>query len=179
MVSENDRKAKMAKPVKPRVRISPEITRQVIERVISLVDPVCASEQMELVHVEYQREPHGVVLRLYIDKPGGVSLEDCVRLSRQISDLLDVHLEMAGAYHLEVSSPGLDRPISRPRDFERFKGERVRIRMRNPLDGKKTITGLLMGWDDGVVLVQSGSGMLRVPHADIGKTRLVYSNGEI
>jgi len=168
------------KTEKPRIRISPEITRQVIETAIAHAEPVCADEGMELIHVEYQREATGVVLRLYVDKEGGVDLEDCARLSRQLGDIFDVHLDMAGAYHLEVSSPGLERPVSKPKDFERFRGKRIRIRLRRPLDGKKTITGELMGWDDGMVLVQgAGGGLVRIPHADIGKARLVYTNGEI
>ena len=82
---------------------------EVIALVNTLAEPLCKNEGMELVHVEYQREAAGWVLRLYIDQPGGVRLEDCSRVSRQLGDLLDVTVENIGPYNLEVSSPGINR----------------------------------------------------------------------
>ncbi|MCP4111224.1 MAG: ribosome maturation factor RimP [Desulfobacteraceae bacterium] len=112
---------------------------------------------MELVHVEYQRETGGRVLRIYIDGPGGVTLDDCVGISRQLSDLLDVSLEDSDAeenepYSLEVSSPGTERPLGKESDFERFKGSIAKIKTA-PSDGtgnsrpqkQKTYKGVLLG----------------------------------
>ena len=92
----------------------------IVERVWQLAQPLCASEGVELVHVEYQREQGGRTLRLYLDKPGGVTLDDCAGISRHLGDLLDVSLETAASYRLEVSSPGSKRPLGRLEDFKRF-----------------------------------------------------------
>ena len=96
-----------------RVRQSgPENEKVIIGRIEALAEPLCESEGLELVHVEYQREAGGRILRLYIDRSGGVSLDDCVSVSRQLNDLLDVKLEDIGPYTLEVTSPGPERPLS-------------------------------------------------------------------
>jgi ribosome maturation factor RimP len=89
-----------------------------VAKVWRLAEPLCLSEGLELVHVEYQREPAGRTLRIYLDKPGGVTLDDCVNISRQLSDLLDVGLETEAPYRMEVSSPGIQRPLGR---LERFR----------------------------------------------------------
>ncbi|MCP4345909.1 MAG: ribosome maturation factor RimP [Desulfobacterales bacterium] len=121
-----------------------------------IVEPLCEAEGMELVHVEYQRETGGRVLRIYIDGPGGVTLDDCVGISRQLSDLLDVSSEGSGEenepYSLEVSSPGPERPLGKESDFERFKGSMAKIKTA-PSDGtdnsrpqkQKTYKGVLLG----------------------------------
>ena len=92
-----------------------------------LAEPVCDAEGIELVHAEYQMEPGGKVLRLYIDKPDGIGIDDCAAISRQVSDLLDVYIESDHRYRLEVSSPGSNRPLTKHVDFKRFKGQLVRI----------------------------------------------------
>jgi ribosome maturation factor RimP len=94
--------------------------RTVAEMVARLADPVCQSEGMELVHVEFQREPGGLTLRLYLDKPNGVTLDDCVAISRQLEDILDVHARDIPPYRLEVSSPGIERPVGKLADFMRY-----------------------------------------------------------
>ena len=88
---------------------------EIIQLVWKLAEPICSSEGMELIFVEYQREPGGRILRLYIDRPGGIALDDCAMVSRQIGDILDVHLDSnVPPYHLEVSSPGSQRPATYP-----------------------------------------------------------------
>jgi len=115
-----------AQRTQPRKRID---ELQIARRVMHLADPVCAAEGLELVFVEFQRECGGRVMRLYIDKPGGgVSLDDCVAVSRQVSDLLDIYLDADIVYNLEVSSPGNNRPLGKLSDFERFKGHRIDLR---------------------------------------------------
>ncbi|MBW2488595.1 MAG: hypothetical protein JRE72_14325, partial [Deltaproteobacteria bacterium] len=86
--------------------------KALIRQIESLVEPLCDSEGLELVHIEYQREAGGRVLRLYIDRPAGVRIDDCVNVSRQLNDLLDVNLDDMGPYTLEVTSPGPERPLS-------------------------------------------------------------------
>ena len=146
--------------------------QQVCGLVRSLAEPVCVSEGMELVHVEFQRETSGRILRLYIDKPGGIKLDDCVGVSRQMNDLLDVSLEDIGPYSLEVTSPGPERPLAKPEDFERFKGNRVKIKTSRPLDGQKNFTGVLMGISGEQVELQIDEDAIVIPYQDISKARL-------
>ena len=106
--------------------------KNIIKQVKALAESLCESEGLELVHVEYQREPGGKILRLYIDRVGGVALDDCVNVSRQLNDLLDVHLDNIGPYNLEVTSPGPERPLSKLQDYERFKGRKAKIKTLLP-----------------------------------------------
>lgn len=150
----------------------------VIDRVGKLAEPLCESEGMELVHVEYHREPGGRILRIYIDKPGGVHLEDCTDISRQMGDLLDVYLDEIGPYNLEVSSPGPDRPLGKAGDFDRFKGCRAKIRTHRPRDGRRNFTGVLMGISDGNVTIMVENRTVAIPLPEIQKARLINFNGE-
>jgi len=140
-----------------------------------LGEPLCAAEMMDLVHVECQREAAGRVLRLFIDKPGGVTLDDCSRISRQMSDLLDVHVDFEGTYHLEVSSPGVDRPVSKPADFQRFTGQQIEIRVAPKIAGKKKVKGTLDGirTADDVVTVVTEDGPIEIPRTRITRARLI------
>lgn len=143
-----------------------------------LVTPVCDAEGLELVHTEYQMEPGGKVLRLYIDKPDGISLEDCVAISRQVSDLLDIYIESDHRYRLEVSSPGLNRPLVKQDDFSRFKGQLVRIHSSRSIDGQKKFKGTLTGIKDGVVTLTVVEKSMAIPFEDITKARLINYSGE-
>lgn len=147
-------------------------------RVWDIAEPLCFAEGLELVHVEYAPEAGGRTLRLYIDKPGGVNLDDCVNISRQLNDLLDIELDMAQRYRLEVSSPGQERPLGRVRDFETYKGHRIRIKTRKPIEGRKTFTGILAGFSGDNVELSINSERFLIPYQGIARARLVYSNGE-
>lgn len=145
----------------------------VVEAVRHHVEPLCADAGYDLVHCEFQREPAGATLRLYIDKAGGVSLDDCVQISRHASDLLDAVLdEGIGPYHLEVSSPGVDRPISRPVDFQRFAGHPVRVKVAKPIGGRKNLTGRLKGMIDGRVALELEDTTVTLALEDIVRARL-------
>ena len=122
--------------------------KQIASQVWNAAEPLCLDEGMELVFLEFRREAQGRVLRLYIDKEGGVTLDDCALISRQLSDILDVTIEDIGPYSLEVSSPGVNRPIGRLEDYNRFKGQRVHIKTRQPIDGRKNYRGVLRGLID-------------------------------
>ncbi len=160
--------------------------RRIASQVMNLAGPLCEAEGMELVHVEYQREARGRMLRLYIDKPGGVVLNDCVCISRQLNDILDVELENSGAYNLEVSSPGLDRPLGKKEDFEKFSGKPVMIRFSRPSNGtvgkkrkNETVKGILMGISEDVVRISVDAGKtIEIPFGEISRARLVNYNGE-
>lgn len=131
-----------------------------------------------MVHLEYQRETGGRILRLYIDKPGGVTLDDCSRISRQLSDILDVHLDLSASYSLEVSSPGLDRPLSKRSDFTRFKGNRAKIKTYQAIDGQKNFTGVLLDESGGTVRIKIDQKTVSIPFQDIQRARLVNYRGE-
>lgn len=151
---------------------------EVVSRVREMAAPVCESEGLELVHVEYQRESSGRVLRIYIDKSGGVRLDDCVDISRQLNDVLDVGLEHQGAYRLEVTSPGPDRPLGDQAAFEKFTGHKARIQVARPVNGQKTFTGTIGGISDQMVMISKDESSILIPLIDITRARLVDYHGE-
>jgi len=154
---------------------SPENIKKLIALARDLLDPLCEAEGMELVHLECQREAGGRILRLYIDKPGGVTLDDCIYISRQSSDMLDVYLEDTGPFNLEVSSPGQNRPLGRKHDFDRFKGNRVNIQIMPSAGGKKKINGVLLGISEDVVNVSIDDKIVAIPYHEIVTARLANS----
>lgn len=133
--------------------------------------------------MRYLREPGGAVIRVIIDRnaPGvevgsGVSLEDCTGVSRDVSTALDVHDDIlpSGAYRLEVSSPGLERPLVKLTDFERFAGREVKVRTRTPIDGQRRFHGKLLGIVKQSIELDQDGKILHIPHEDIAQAKLVY-----
>ena len=117
-------------------------------------------------------------MRLYIDKPGGITMDDCVNVSRQMNDLLDVHLDEIGPYNLEVTSPGPDRPLAKKQDFERFKGNPAKIRTIRPYEGQKNFKGVLMGLSGAQVKLLVGEETVQILLRDISKASLINFTGE-
>ncbi len=150
----------------------------VINRVWQLAEPLCQGEGVELVHVEYGREHGGRTLRVYLDKAGGITLDDCAHISRQLSDILDVGLETEGAYRLEVSSPGMPRPLGKMDDFERYKGKRVKIRTTQPINGQKNFSGILAGVSGQTVHLEVDRHPVAIAFTDIAKAHITYINGD-
>jgi ribosome maturation factor RimP len=148
---------------------------QVLAQARPLADALCSAEGLELVQVQYRRERGGRILRVFIDKAGGVTLEDCAAVSRELGDLLDVHLPDLGPYHLEVSSPGPNRPLAREEDFERFRGQRARIRTRCAINGQKNFSGVLEGLLGRAVQVNTGRMKVAIPIDTISKAYLMES----
>jgi ribosome maturation factor RimP len=159
------------------LHFTPERIGRLVARIRTLVEPMCEAEGFELVHVEFQPEAGGRILRIYIDKPGGVTLDNCAEVSHQISDLLDVSLETVGAYNLEVSSPGVERPLGKMSDFDRFKGKSIRIKTYQPINGQKNFKGILSGLSGEMVQISVNDRTVAIPFTDIQKARLV-SHGE-
>ncbi|MFN0124468.1 MAG: ribosome maturation factor RimP [Blastocatellia bacterium] len=118
---------------------------QNLERIIEIAERVTARENLELVHVEMVGARGSATLRIYIDKPDGVTHEDCAAVSREVSVILDVDDPIPYAYTLEVSSPGLDRGLYKAADYERFAGLRSHIRLSEPVNGQRTFHGRLAG----------------------------------
>ena len=127
--------------------------REVVREAWKHLEPVLAEQGYELVEVEYVRQGPRWTLRLYIDKDAGVTLDDCETASRVVSPQLDETDVIEGSYVLEVSSPGFDRPVRKPKDFERFAGERIRVKTLLPVDGRRQFAGELKGFQDGLVTV--------------------------
>lgn len=135
-----------------------------MERVRQIAERVTASQGLELVEVEFRGGGKARMLRLYIDKPGGVTHEDCAQVSREVSAILDVEDAVPGGpYLLEVSSPGLDRKLLKAADYERFAGSRVRLQTREPVEGNRHFDGRLQGLRDGRVAVEVGGGKTKSP----------------
>lgn len=146
---------------------------EILAGVRALAQPILAEDGLELVDVEFRREVRGWVLRLYMDRAGGVTLEDCQRVSEQLGDHLDVESLIDHPYHLEVSSPGLDRPLTRDADFLGFAGKAARITTREAIGGQRNFCGRLAGLADGAVLLDLPDGRrVALPRELIGKARL-------
>ena len=119
--------------------------------------PLCQAENAELVHVEVGPGSNEKMVRIYIDKPAGITMDDCVSISRQLGDLIDIHIERIGSYRLEVSSPGPNRPLNQKKDFHRFTGEKIKIETYEVVEGQKKFTGILEQTnDDSVVIAVDG-----------------------
>lgn len=121
------------------------------------VQPLAEALSYELVDVEFIKEGANWYLRVYIDKPGGIAIDDCEAVSRQLSDRLDELDPIKQSYILEVSSPG-ERPLKKERDYDRFKGEWVEVKLYQPLDGRKLFEGKLMGLVDNNVKIVTDNG---------------------
>ena len=123
------------------------------ERVEKEIEKIVSSEGMELVHVDYHKQGRGYLLRLDIDKEGGVTLEDCQLISQQVSTWLDVEDPVPAEYELQVSSPGLDRKFYRTSDYEKFNGRLVRVKTSKPIRGLHVIVGKLKQFDGQRIVV--------------------------
>ena len=140
----------------------------------SLIEPVVEGLGYEVVEIEYHPHPKDGLLRVYIDREQGIQLEDCTAVSRQISALLDVEDPISGHFNLEVSSPGLDRPLRKAEDYERFVGESVKIKLGMPtLEGQRNFTGKLLGLKDNEVVLEVDGETHYLPLGGIDKARLV------
>lgn len=145
---------------------------KIAERVSELAHPVAEKHGCELWDVEYVKEAGGWFLRVYIDRPGGVSIDHCEAVSRELGDLLDEADPVPGSYTFEVSSPGAERPLRRPEDFQRYMGEAVSVRLYQARDGKKEFVGKLSGFDGGAVEIAAADRTVRFEKNEIALVRL-------
>ena len=154
--------------------------QDIVEQVRNVALPILDSMGLELVEIEYRKEGHGMILRLYIDKPGGIMLDDCADVSRELSAILDVEEIIACHYSLEVSSPGLNRPLTKPSDYERYAGRQVKIRTFEMLvdsagNRRKTFIGTLLRLEDGMVHLNLNEGQgAALPVEKIAKANLEF-----
>jgi ribosome maturation factor RimP len=143
----------------------------------ALIRPVVEHAGLEVVEVAFGREHGRRVLRVTVDREGGVDLETISAVSEQVSRRLDLEGFDPGAYQLEVSSPGIERPLRSPRQFERAIGARVRVRTREPVEGSRKLEGALVAADDEAIVIATPGGEHRVPLADVSSARTVADWG--
>jgi ribosome maturation factor RimP len=146
-----------------------ETARQVIQ-------PPIEAAGYELVDVQWKHEPGGWVLRVFVDAPSGISHADCERVSREVSTVLDVNDPIPHMYHLEVSSPGLDRPLRTPEHFRRFIGEKARVRLRRGVEGRRNYTGTIVAVDPerARVTLEVDGREHELPLSDLDRANLQY-----
>ena len=142
------------------------------EKIRALAEPVVNEEGCSLWDVEYVREAGCWYLRIYLDKEGGVGVDDCERISRRLDPLLDEADPISDSYVFEVSSAGLERQLKRPSDFERFMGSQVEVKFYRPVEGSKSRVGVLSGYDAGDVTILCGGEEKRFAAADVAQVRL-------
>ena len=158
--------------------------RKDLQDLWTLAEPYVRDAGFDLIEVQYAREQRGAVLRLFIDRPAGseqdqtldqtlVGVDDCERVSRDVSAALDVADNIAHTYLLEVSSPGLDRPLRRERDFARFVGESAHVRLEAGVDGRRNFSGTIRGAKDGHVEIACDGRSYELPIDDIVRANLI------
>ena len=163
--------------------------RKEVDDLWRLIEPPIEGAGLDLVELEWSRDPEGWVMRVYIDRPQGptvpgssadadllllhVGHEECERVSREISTLLDVSELIRHTYRLEVSSPGIDRPLRRERDFARFAGQQAKIRTSDPVDGRRNFSGVLLGAQDGNARIECDGKSYQLPLTLVVRANLV------
>ncbi len=143
------------------------------ERLTNLLTPTVRGLGYELLGVEWSRSGRGTTIRVYIDFPTGVTVDDCSRVSEHVSDILDVEAPISGEYTLEVSSPGVDRPLFNIEQHRRFLGETIQIRLRELVSGRRKVTGALRQVDDAHITVDADGERFVIPFACVERSRLV------
>ena len=143
-------------------------------KITDLAEPVLDDLGFELVDVEYLSEHGRWVLRIYIDKEGGVTIDDCVNLSREIGDLIDIKDVIEQEYVLEVSSPGLNRPLKKERDFTRVIGKKIKVRMSAPVKGRRNFSGYLKDFKDQKLYIEVEGELINLSWKEVDKANLVY-----
>ena len=145
---------------------------KITDQVTAFAKPVVESFGCELWDVEYVREGSERYLRLYIDKDGGIDIEDCEKIHRAMDPILDEKDPIAESYHFEVCSAGLERPLKRPSDFEKFMGSPVLVKLYRPRNGLKEIPGMLRGYAEGRVTLEAGKETITFEKSEVALVRL-------
>ena len=145
---------------------------KITEQVAAFAEPIVAQHGCSLWDVEYVREGSSYVLRLYIDKEGGVDISDCEAISRAVDPILDEKDPIPGSYQFEVCSAGLERALKRPGDFQQFLGSPVTVKLYRPHNGLKEIPGILRGYEDGRVTIEAGKETIQFEKSQVALVRL-------
>ena len=149
------------------------VVDQRVSKAWQVIEPVVEAMGYEFVGAEFVQQDGRKTLRIFIDLPGGISIDDCSTVSHQVSGVLDVEDPISGAYDLEVSSPGLDRPLFKGADYERFSGQMVKIRMAVPQEeGRRNFSGVLLGINGDTVRVEVDKQIFELPFGQIERAKL-------
>jgi ribosome maturation factor RimP len=146
--------------------------KEVIDRVRAIANPILSSEGMELVEIEYRREASGWVLRLYIDKEGGVTLDDCTRVSQEVGRSLDVEDFILTPYTLEVSSPGLTRSLKDEKDFIRYCNHLIKVRTFSRIENRRQFKGKLLKVSENRIEIEAEGKIFQIPLSNVAKANL-------
>ena len=146
--------------------------KKITDRVTQFAQPIVEEHGCTLWDVEYVREGSEYFLRLYIDKDGGVDINDCEAISRAVDPVLDAEDPIPESYQFEVCSAGLERALKRPSDFERFMGSAIMVKLYRPRNGLKEIPGILRGYEDGKVTVEAGKETITFAKSEVALVRL-------
>ena len=149
---------------------------EIVTKIKAEVERRLQSRGLEIIDIEYKREPVGMVLRFFIDHPDGIDLNRCAEASEIISEALDKSGILKNSYTLEVSSPGVERRLTKPEHFERFIGSKVTIRTRSARDGRKKFTGVVTGADGNGVSLKIGDETFEFSYKEVAAANLIYSD---
>ena len=154
---------------------SKRFSDEIITGIYQLIEGILQGTGLELVDVQYRREAWGWVLRIFIDKKGGITIEDCTTISRQAGDLLDAKNLIPQAYQLEVSSPGLNRPLKSEEDWKRFIGETIILKTSCPIEQRKNFKGKLIGYNNGTIVMDIDGKHCSIPYKIVEKANVEYN----
>ncbi|MBF0476792.1 MAG: ribosome maturation factor RimP [Deltaproteobacteria bacterium] len=143
-------------------------------RTKDIIEPTLNNLGLELVEIEYVKEQRGYTLRMFIDSPTGVTVEDCAQTSRLVGDIIEAEGVISDSYHLEVSSPGLDRRIRKESDFRRFLNHEIKVKTRTPEQNRRNFTGTLAQCENGVITVLVGQQTFSIRLDNVAKANLVF-----
>ena len=148
------------------------MSKEIVDRVRTIADPILWNEGIELVDIEYRREAKGWVLRLYMDKEGGVTLDDCTRISQEVGRSLDVEDFISTPYTLEVSSPGLARPLKKEKDFIKYRNRLIKVKTIHPIENRRQFKGRLLGFSENQIQIETEGGVFQIPLSNVAKANL-------
>jgi len=150
------------------------MSKEIVDRVRAVANPILSDEGMELVDIEYRRESKGWILRLTLDKEGGITLDDCSRVSHEVGRSLDVEDFIQNPYTLEVSSPGLTRPLRTEKDFMKYRHRLIKVKTVDPIENRRQFKGRLLGVSENRIEIESDGGIFQIPLSNVAKANLEF-----
>ncbi len=148
------------------------LEKEIVDRVRAIADPVLLDWGMELVDLEYRIESRGWVLRLFLDKEGGVTLDDCTRVSQELGRILDIEDFIQSPYTLEVSSPGLSRRLKSEKDFMKYRGRLIKLKTFDSVENRRHFKGRLVGISENKLEIESDGGIFQIPLSNVARANL-------
>lgn len=145
----------------------------IAESIIEIIEPVVQDESLDLVDVEYKKSGKTWILRVFIDKDQGVTVDDCQTISRQIEDMIEIEDLIANPFMLEISSPGLDRPLKREKDFVKYRGKRVEVKTFSPIESQKHFKGVIGDCKEKVLHLNRNDGLVKISMDQIAQAKLI------